>query len=282
MSQRTTMLNEGGDPAMDLRDYLYLDPVRLSDYASSLGISELRALNQTVEEERYHSGELDVPFDSQSPSRRTEERTLSVSDRHTFGALYERLKASITDVDASPDKVQKYAPVEATREFAPSPITRMIESLFEVIHMMRSFDAPQLNEPDSQQVLAMISAFFGRDDQNANELPMISTPLDQHYSVLFLAHKDHMLRSAEEFEEEVTVVGKVKKIVLPHQSLDLMDYLRVLPRNLRRSGEVGNKMKLAITDLFENWPEELGPSIERDALMLTGPVVVIDPLVVFS
>ncbi len=89
---------------MQLRDYLYLDLKRLEDYMSILDPGEIRELREIIREE---NAGLEVPMpklgqvtDSGKPRREeTMERSLSVSAKHSFNRLYEKLSKTLIDMD---------------------------------------------------------------------------------------------------------------------------------------------------------------------------------------
>lgn len=272
---------------MILRDYLYLDTKRLEDYMSNLDPGDLKQLKETITKDATDgeppSPALGEPNES-DPSNTKEKRetVLSVSTKHSFNRLYDKLsEGNLVDLDEKDLKIRRGQAVEVTREFTPSPITQMIESLIELMRMMQAFDAPELQDPDAQQAIAFMSVFFSEEEMKNKGLPILSTDDGAGYSIVFTAERQYILRDPDEMFGEMTLVGKVNKVIPEDSEIDLFDLLKVLPRNMRR-GDAGTQIKEAIIELFTSWPQELGHSIDRSALSLKGPAVIIDPLAVFT
>lgn len=212
----------------------------------------------------------------------TQERVLNMTAKHSFNRLYDQLRQSLIDPDVGTDSLRRGAPVEVVRDFEPSPITEMIDNLFELIRMMQEFDMPQLQDAQLRQSIAMMSALLDSTGERRKSVPMVSEGLSSNHAVIFIAEASYILVDREEFFGEMTLVGKVRKIVPEGQHLDLLDLINIFPRAVRRSAAAGSQLREGIINLFANWPKELGPSLDRDALNLAGPALIVDPLAVFT
>lgn len=273
---------------MQLRDYLYLDSKRLEDYMSILDPGDLRELREVIRED---NAGLEIPMPKLGKSsdigsgkrEETTERALSVSAKHSFNRLYEKLLETLIDVDTNvnADSIKRGMAVEATREFEPSPVAQMIDSLLDLIRMMQSFNVPELKDEETKHAMAFMSNLFRGDTNREKDVPVVSNLSDATYSIAFLAERQYLLRRPEELSGELTLVGKVRRVIPRDQDLDLLAFSNVLPRSMTRSTGASAEIREAIVQLFANWPEELGHALERDSLIMKGPIIIIDPLAVF-
>jgi hypothetical protein len=274
---------------MDFRDYLYLDSKRLEDYLSHLEPGVLQELRETETSEQTNAARgapMGAVPGTPSALTSSSERTVKISEKNSFNRLYGKMKSeeSIGDINDAAWRPHVRGMVEAQRYYQPSPVNEMIDSLFELIEMMQEMDVPGIKDSDSQQTIAMMSTLLKSPAGDDRSLPMISNKdEDSHpYSVIFSTKREYLLCDEEEFEGEMTLVGRVSKHVAAEESLDLLDYLQILPRKMRRNKAISGKIKEGIVQLFENWPDGLGPSLDREALIVPGPVIIVDPLVVYS
>ena len=271
---------------MQLRDYLYLDSKRLEDYMSLFDPGELRELHMTIREDNVGipMPEFAQPTDSGSGRREeTIERTLSVSAKHSFNQLYDKLAGTIKDVDqgAETNTTRKGIAVEATRQFEPSPVAQMIQALLDLIRMIQAFGASQLKDIETKRAIDLLSNLFPEDRERERDIPVVSNLSGAGYSIAFLAERQYLLANPDELSGELTLVGKVRRVIPQGQDLDLLVFSNVLPRSITSNAGAGAEMYEAMVQLFTNWPEELGPALDRNALAVKGPVMIIDPLAVF-
>jgi hypothetical protein len=272
---------------MQLRDFLYLDHDRLEDYLSGLGDGAVESVRQTIRTEGGFDPDagaqpLGAPAPKSADVETTDERTLSITQKHSFARFYEEVKSDIHQFDKGPisGDLKKNDMLEVTAEFLPSPLNQMIESLLAVIETMNKMGyAEQLSDPQSQQVLQMISFMFP-EDQDRNTTPMIHDGA-QGSGILFVAENKYMLRPTEDFDGEITVMGKLSKVVKEGDFVDLIDLLKATPRGLRR-GAMAIEFRKALKSMFENWPEQFGGPVAPESLTLAGPAYILTPLAVYS
>lgn len=265
----------------ELRDYLYLDLQRLEDYLSILEpTGEVRQLVETIHNERIQT--VSVPKfgepaneGSTQQGGKTTERTMSVSAKHAFNRLYEKLSGSIIDIDETPEAVKKGFAIEVSRNFKVSPIAHMIDSLPQVLQTIIHDDGPELDEEVQRQISLKLEPLLKSPDVN-HHIPIIAT--GPHYSVVFSADPRYLLRGAAEMAGDLTLVGKAKKIIPDGQELNLLKLPNVLPPGIQQIGLDDDDL----FDLFEDWPEELDSGQGNEALTIAGPIVVVDALAVYA
>ena len=217
-----------------------------------------------------------MPSSSQ-PGQITTVRTMSVSAKHTFNRLYEKISESIINADQKPEEITRGFAVEATRDFKPSPVAQMIESLPEVMRMIQSVaEADDEGDDEDARGMEFMLDIVLKDPNPEHHIPMISITASPSYSVVFLADRQYMLRTPDELTGEMTVVGKAARIIPEDQELDLLTIPNVLPSRIARS-----TMRDDMVELFADWPDELGPSLDSDALTIKGPAIVVDVLAAF-
>ncbi len=95
-------------------------------------------------------------------------------------------------------------------------------------------------------------AFLMRDSCSPEDksYPMISEQFDGTTRVLFIAQRKSILRSVDEFQGEMTMIGKVTKKVPAGHSIDLFDLLNLFSRSLRRTKTGAKSLKDVIVDMF--------------------------------
>ena len=258
----------------ELRDYLYLDLKRLEDYLSILEpTGEVRQLSETIHNERVQAAsmpKLGEPAD-EGDSRPAEviiERTMSVSAKHAFNRLYEKLSDSMIDIDEKPGEVTRGSAVKVTRDFELSPVGQMIESLPEAMRMSVSSES-ELDEKEEEMAALVVNRLLkGSDTQH--DIPIIAKASSPSYSVVFLADPQYMLRGPDEMAGDMTLVGKVRRVIPDNQELNLLTLPNVLPRGIRQSG-------LEDDDIAELFTE-----LDSDALTIKGPAIIVDVLAVFT
>jgi hypothetical protein len=276
-----------------LRDYLYLDTERLDDYLSDLDPGALQSVRETVREASEKRDVDAIPSFNETPAAgsRTEieelrERTLSISAKHSFSRLYDALRGknriTMKDVDEvlPVDTISKGDVVELTRDFTPSPVTEMIESMFELIKIMQGMGL-ESELAGSEDAIQGLSLLFQRDERDP-DVPMLSESHAGDATVLFVAQRRFLLCPIDEFEGEMTIFGRAQRVVAPGDEVDMFDLLRVFPRSLRRVKGDGKSMRELLVELFEKWPDELGGPVTKDALTLKGPALFINPVAAYN
>jgi hypothetical protein len=117
-------------------------------------------------------------------------------------------------------------------------------------------------------------------------MPVISMDDEEGFSVVFSVKSSFIDPSCseEDFVGEMTVFGKVNRILPPNSAIDLIDLiglLQSLPRRMRRSVSIADLRK-SLLDLFASFPESLGGSIDREEFTVHGPAVIITPVAVYT
>ena len=268
--------------ALDFRDYLYLNTQRLEDWASALGPGQIVSLREQTTNETGEGPMAAESFDSPAvvSNRGSEirERELSVSAKHTFGRVYDALRDQLTVDPTADHSLKRREFIEVTRDFAPSPVNSMLDSLLEVVRLMQSLNVPEMSTTEAQQTLALISVMTDTGG-HSRDVPMVASG-EADWSLLWSAEPKYTLVTPEDFVGEMTVVGRVRQIVEPGHSLDLLEYLDFLPRTMRR-GAAGAKVRSSLIEMFSSWPAEFGTPLDPSSLLLRGPAAIIDPLAAF-
>ncbi|MEO3752540.1 hypothetical protein [Streptomyces sp. B6B3] len=274
---------------MRLRDFLYLDTARLSDYMSALDPGHLIQMREKTKSENSGQPDSDAYLDDpptsvqESKEERTLEKILSYSEKHSFNRLYESLESNIKKYDEYTDvevqEIDKHALVEVSRNFEVSQLTQLIDSLLEFTQMVKGMGVTD-TDPEAEVAIQGITMLFRGRDEQQKEIPIVSTAGDLETKVFFVARSDHILRGIDELEGESTLVGKIDKIIPNERELDLFDVLKLLPRKMRRSG-VATDLKARLMEAFRSWPHELGGPIAEDAFILKGPLIAVSPLAVY-
>ncbi|MGA6173086.1 DUF6414 family protein [Streptomyces sp. NPDC012600] len=274
---------------MRLLDYLYLDTMKLSDYMSSVDPGVLKEMRETTKTQQSDEEEAEtflgqVPTDSKKlKSESTRERVLSASEKSSFNRLYDaignNLKAYDEDTEINLAEIEKRGLIEVTRDFEPSPLSQMIDSILEFAAMAQNMGAMD-DSDETRDAIHGITMLFRGNEATEKEVPVVSSGGEFETSVFFMAHREYILRGTESLDGESTVVGRVEKIVPIGQEVDLFDTLKILPRAMRR-GQAGVDLKNSLKDAFRSWPQDLGGPISDDAFTLPGPLVVVSPLAVF-
>ncbi|MEU3243374.1 hypothetical protein [Streptomyces sp. NPDC006875] len=274
---------------MRLLDYLYLDTSKLSDYMSAMDPGVLKEMRETTKtqqssEENSEAFLGEVPEgDKKSTSESTHERVLSASEKSSFNRLYDALGDSLIafdeDTEIDLDRIQKRGLIEVTRDFEPSPLSQMIDSMLEFATMAQKMGAMD-DSDETKEAIHGITMLFRGNDATQNEVPVVAADKNFETSIFFMARREYILRGTDSLEGESTLVGRVDKIVSAGQEVDLFDTLKILPRAMRRS-QAGADLKNSLKEAFRSWPQDLGGPISDDAFTLPGPLVVVSPLAVF-
>ena len=281
---------------MILRDYLYLDTERVQDYLSSLDPGITDEFEETVKEGSGREGNLGIKAHflaaggrSQSQEESIYETTFRIRAQNWFYRVYDQLKDDdairVYDqdepIDLGADRLRRGDVVEITRNFAPSPLNKMIDQIFDLVDLMTKLGLTEkLGDEDTQQALSMMTMVFRGDHEDA-EVPMVARSNGQDSSVIFTAKSDFLLRSEDDFYGDMTVFGRVQRVVAASAAVDLFDLLR-MPAGLRRLGASEANIKAAILELFESWPEELGGPLDKEAIKIPGPALVVTPVAVYT
>lgn len=274
---------------MRLLDYLYLDTTKLSDYMSAVDPGVLKEMRETTKTQQSDTEEVEsflnqIPTDNKKAmSESTHERVLSASEKSSFIRLYEAVGSSLRAYDEDTEinlaEIEKRELIEVTRDFQPSPLSQMIDSILEFAAMAQNMGAMD-DSDETREAIHGITMLFRGHDATQKEVPVVSAVDEFETSVFFLAHREYILRGTEALDGESTLVGRVEKIVPLGQEVDLFDALKILPRAMRR-GQAGADLKNSLKDAFRSWPQDLGGPISDDAFTLPGPLVIVSPLAVF-
>ena len=281
---------------MILRDYLYLDTERVQDYLSSLDPGITDEFEETVKEGSGREGNLGIKAHflaaggrSQSQEESIYETTFRIRAQNWFYRVYDQLKDDdairVYDqdepIDLGADRLRRGDVVEITRNFAPSPLNKMIDQIFDLVDLMTKLGLTEkLGDENTQQALSMMTMVF-RGDHDDTEVPMVARASGQDASVIFTAKSDFLLRSEDDFYGDMTVFGRVQRVVAASAAVDLFDLLR-MPARLRRLGASETNIKAAILELFESWPEELGGPLDKEAIKVPGPALVVTPVAAYT
>lgn len=281
---------------MILRDYMYLDTNRLQDYMSSL---DSGTVEQLTEIQRSQSageakGGINIPsvFEAggggSHERETTQQRNMRITAQNMFSRVYEALdkdhEIKVFDEDnILPFRdIRRREIVEITRTFSPSPMNDLIDNLLRLMNTMRGMGfVEEINDPETQQVVQALAMIF-RGEEGREEVPMVARVEQDGRSgdesaVVFLAKSQFVLVDQGDFEGEMTVFGKVNKLVPAGRSVDLFDFIK-LPRAFARQGNI----KKDLLEMFESWPPEFGGPISKESLEVVGPVVVVTPVAVYE
>jgi hypothetical protein len=102
---------------------------------------------------------------------------------------------------------------------------------------------------------------------------------DPQPSVLFSIQRKYLLVGVENLSEDVSVFGKIQRVVPSGTRIDLVDLANIMPRNLRR-GPNASEFRDAFVKIFEQWPDEFGGPISPEKLVVSGPLYVLNPIAI--
>lgn len=277
---------------MDFRDYTYLDTGRLQNYMSSLDsgmVEELTEITRSQSEKEGRGGirahVIEAGGRGSSQEESTQQRSMRVTAQHMFGRLYDALekekaiKVFEEDETLSLEEVHRREVVEITRSFEPSPMNELISNLFQLMETMRGFGfVEEVNDPEMQEAVQGLAMIF-RGEEGREEVPMVAQTGEGEgsSSVVFVAKSQFLLVDQNDFQGDMTVFGRVSKLIPEGKSLDLFDFLKV-PRSLAKDETI----KKEILAMFETWPDELGGPVSRDKLQVAGPIAVVTPVAVYE
>lgn len=281
---------------MILRDYMYLDTNRLQDYMSSLDSGTVEKLTEIQRSQSggEAKGGLKVPGFGEAGGggtherETTQQRSMRVNAQNMFSRVYDvldkegNIKVFDEDSTMQPGEVRRREVVEITRTFSPSPMNDLIDNLLKLMNTMRGMGfVEEVNDPETQQVVQALAMIF-RGEEGREEVPMVARVKqdggsEQDSAVVFLAKSQFILVDQGDFEGEMTVFGKVNKLVPAGQSVDLFDFIK-LPRAFAREGNI----KKDLLEMFESWPVEFGGPISQESLEVVGPVIIVTPVAVYE
>lgn len=276
--------------ARDFRRYLYLDTRLLQDFLSVVGVGTLESVSTSETMREGHADGateqelLGVPADEGGKTSRenVQQRNLRVSNLHLFSELHREMNESLKvfgfDSALTYGEIDRRDLVEISREFERSAITDMLESMFQLADAMREVGMADLQTAQTMNAMALL---FKPDEDKPT--PMVSATLAVgDCTVLFMAGSEHRLVDEDEFDGEMTLVGRVHKKIPEGEKINILDLLPGLPRSMRRSRGSKGDFKETLLGAFEKWPDELGGPVSRDALEVQGPAIVVTPLAVFD
>lgn len=283
---------------MILRDYEYVDVARVVDYLSNIdpGVGEEFTQRIKSDSEAEVSGginlySLKLGGRGRSGDETEIEQTVRIHAQHMFNRLYQALEGSIKiiglDEAVGFEELPKSAVVEVTREFRRSPVNQMLDSFAKVLDMLDSIGmgeqlAEQFGgEAQRQQIMAIMGLL--RDEEDNREVPMFAkADGPDAVSVVFVARENYVLRDVSEFGREMTLFGKVQEKMPRESSVDLLDLLKVLPPDVRQADGFGDQFKEAMRNLMDAWPKEFGGPIDRDEVIIKGPVIILTPVAAYT
>lgn len=273
---------------------MYLDTNRLQDYMSGLDSGTIEELTeiQRSQSAGEAKGGVKVPSlleaggGGSHERETTQQRTMRVTAQNMFSRVYEALERAndikVFDEDRALhfEEVRRREIVEITRSFAPSPMNDLINNVLTLMDTMRGMGfVEEVNDPETQQAVQALAMIF-RGEVGSEELPMVARPEDnsgEGASVIFLAKSQFVLVDQSDFDGEMTVFGKVNKLVPAGQPVDLFDFIK-LPRAFAREGNI----KKELLGMFESWPKEFGGPISKESLEVPGPVAIVTPVAVYE
>ncbi len=274
-------------------EYLYLDNVRLEEYVGSYLPGSLTQVKRSQRDtphrdDSVRSAELNSPRADHMRAGNIEildELTAEVSQRGLVTRLFEVIGDRITKFDEFTDidvtGLSRRQVVEIGREFSPSPVNTMIESMIEMIEMMRGFGMGELDSPDNQAVVNGMALLFRSGDDD-REVHMVHGGNEGSTTVLFGARRRYIRCKPEDFDGLMTVVGRIERVIPSGASVDLFDLFKIIPRSLRRAKGGSRNPKDSIIDMLSKFPDELGGPVDREALTLFGPVLLVSPLCAYN
>lgn len=272
---------------------MYLDSDRLQNYMSSLDPGTVEELTDTQRQQTGGEGKagLSVPGLGEAGGggsherENTQQRNMRVKEQNMFNRIYDALDSDkdikVFDEDSSLplEEVKRREIVEITRTFAPSPMNELVDKVFGLMDTMRGFGfVEEVNDPETQEAVQGLAMVF-RGEEGREEVPMVARAGqgEDDSSVVFVAKSRFLMVDQSDFQGEMTIFGRVNKLIPSGDSLDLFDFLKI-PRELARDAN----MKKEILSMFETWPKELGGPVSKESLRVPGPVVTVTPVAVYE
>lgn len=286
---------EGGQ--MIFRDYKYLDVNRVESYLSSLPdglVQEFKETTRDLSGKEGKAGGKAYIFNAEgtksSQDETIREATVKISPERLFYQLYEALQQAnaieIFDEDYPLDaaRLKKGSVVEISRFFEPSPVNEAIDSLMRIMSIGGRLGLDTPTDSQAEEKIRVVTELL-RGTHGGKETPMISTDED-NFSVLFSVKESFLDASSgeEEFLGDMTVFGKVNRVLSANESIDLIDtlgLLKGLPRRMRRTVSMAD-LKNTLLNSFASFPDSLGGPIDKEEFTVPGPAVVITPVAVYT
>lgn len=281
---------------MFLPDYTYIDVAKVVDYLSR---HEPGVVEEFTERIRSNSGTeisgginfhaLKLGGKGGSGDETETEQTVKIYAQHMFSRLYDKLKefGAIQSFGVNEaitaEELRKSSVVEVTREFHPSPLNQRLSSLLTIMDMMEGLGlGDELGDgTEMQQVTAVVGLLQGRGE--VKELPMFARADGQDAgSVIFVARDNFLLIDEEEFSGEMTLLGKVREVIPPGSSVDLLDLVKILPPGVRQTEALGNEFKSLLRNMMDEWPREFGGPIAHSEVIVKGPAVILTPVAAYA
>lgn len=282
---------------MIFRDYKYLDVNKVESYLSSLPDGLVREFKETTRDLSGKEGKAGTKayiFNAEgtksSQDETIREATVKISPERLFYQLYEALQQAnaiqIFDEDDPLDaaRLKKGSVVEISRFFEPSPVNEAIDSLMKIMSIGGRLGLNTSTDSQDEEKIRVVTELL-RGTHGEKETPMISTDEDD-FSVLFSVKESFLEASSgeEEFLGDMTVFGKVNRVLSANESIDLLDtlgLLKALPRRMRRSVSMAD-LKNTLLNSFASFPDSLGGPIDRKEFTVPGPAVIITPVAVYT
>lgn len=282
---------------MIFRDYKYLDVNKVGSYLSSLPaglVEEFKETTRDLSGKEGKAGTKAYIFNAEgtlsSQDETVREATVKISPERLFYQLYEALQQAnaieIFDEDDPLDaaRLKKGNIVEISRFFEPSPVNEAIDSIMKIMSIGGRLGINTSTDSQDEEKIRVVTELLG-GTHGEKETPMISMDEDD-FSVLFSV-KDSFLDASsgeEEFLGDMTVFGKVNRVLSANESIDLIDtlgLLKALPRRMRRSVSMAD-LKNTLLDSFASFPDSLGGPIDREEFTVPGPAVIVTPVAVYT
>lgn len=207
-----------------------------------------------------------------------------------FYQLYEALEQAdaieVFEEDDPPDltRIKKGGIVEISRFCEPSPVNEAIDSLLKFMNIAGNLGIGAPEGGQEEEKIRIVGQLLG-GTQEEKETPMISTD-EEGFSVVYTI-KNRFIDSScseEDLIGDMTVFGKINRVVPENSSIDLIDLLGLLknlPRKMRRSVSIAD-LKKNLLDGFAAFPEALGGPIAREEFTVHGPAVIVTPVAVYT
>jgi hypothetical protein len=186
---------------MLIRDYLYIDASRVEDYISSLDPGKIEEIRETFrtssgKEARgeVKAGVVGGGGGGRAEEELTREQTVKISAQSMFNRVYDELDSTgsilklLEDQPLELDSLERGQVVEITRDFTPSPINQMIDSLFDLMALMSGFaeTEQQLQDEEFKAGIQLMAMLF-RGEHREPEVPMVAKNAELGASILFVA-----------------------------------------------------------------------------------------------
>ena len=127
----------------------------------------------------------------------------------------------------------------------------------------------------------MIGLLQGRGE--VKELPMFARADGKDAtSVIFVARDNFLLIDEEKFSGEMTLLGKVREVIPPGPSVDLLDLVKIFPPGVRQTEVLGDEFRSLLRNMMDEWPREFGGPIAHSEVIVKGPAVILTPVAAYA